>query len=91
VVRVTLDDSDFAKQLPAGAMGAAAIFTEARQDCAHHPQGASAAGVNSELRQSVLNRAAAERPRMCTKLSHLSRTRQSVRAQKSGLFATGMW
>ena len=64
VVRVRLDDTDFANRLPAGATGDRGDLHRARQGRARHPQGAAAADRDPELRQSVL-RAAASPFRNC--------------------------
>ena len=54
VVRVKLDDSKLAASLPAGTVGAAAIYTPHTQAGPHHPQGDPQANRDSELRKSVL-------------------------------------
>ncbi len=53
VVRVKLDDGEFARRLPAGSTGTAAIYTEPQAD-AHNTARAAAAGRHHQLRQPVL-------------------------------------
>ncbi len=61
VVRVKLDDAEFASRLPAGATGDRGDLHRPHQAGAHHPQGGAAAVGDPELRQSVLTGSAGRR------------------------------